>query len=899
MRHRSAVLIPACFLAVLLVAQMSIAIPAAVAESEPQWTYHGVAVSTNGTAKAGQDSCSYAGGAAIVWEQNTVLRAQAVSSSGTTSWDPNGAVVSTAVVTQSSPQIIEDDSNGVMIAWEYGAANSDIYAQRLNSAGAPQWGVTVGIAVCNAASSQEAPQMISDGAGGAIITWVDDRDGFNPGKVYAQRLDVNGTPQWTLNGIEICDRSAIAGDVGDIALCSDSSGGAIFAWPDNRDLNWDIYAQRVSGDGTRQWAANGERICFLAHDQTNPHITASAMAGAIIAWEDERNGNFDIYAQRIDGDCTRYWAENGIPVARNERDNQALEVCADGALGALVVWLDDPVLTPTASGDIRAQRIDSGGVVRWASEGVSVCTGDFQKLYPKMANDGWGGAVIGWYDYRSGHATAYMQSLDAAGNLEDTENGFAVSNDSLDIAGIPAIVRDGVGGGIISWIREDNNYLMAQRAVYENQYYFAEGTTRDGFAEYICIGNPYNTQATANITYVSADGSAFPPQFIDIPATSRATVNVAGWVGNGKDISAIVTASRVLPCERPMYFNYGGSWTGGHDAIAATAPASTWYFAEGSTLPGFEEWVCVLNTSGADANLTFRFQTEEAGEIVRTGTVAAGRRASFKVNDLLGAGYQTSLALESDQPIVAERPMYFNYSGMGGHSWTGGHVLAGVNYLRRAYYFAEGTTRSNFEEWLTLQNPNASDITVVAEYQMSDSTTATATYDVAANKRLTVYVPGAVGLEKDVSVKLTSDSDFLAERPMYFNYNGWGANWTGGHCVIGASAPGDRWFFGEGATIPGFHQYLCIQNPGAADASVSISYFPQGGAPIYTTPFTVPAHSRQTVFVNGSAGSDLQLSTAVELESGSKIVVERPMYFDYAGWTGGHDVVGGYIYTGP
>jgi hypothetical protein len=34
--------------------------------------------------------------------------------------------------------------------------------------------------------------------------------------------------------------------------------------------------------------------------------------------------------------------------------------------------------------------------------------------------------------------------------------------------------------------------------------------------------------------------------------------------------------------ERAMYFNYKG-WTGGHAAIAATAPANTWYFAEGYT----------------------------------------------------------------------------------------------------------------------------------------------------------------------------------------------------------------------------------------------------------------------------------------------------------------------------
>ncbi|MBU1670607.1 MAG: hypothetical protein KKF41_16135 [Actinobacteria bacterium] len=35
--------------------------------------------------------------------------------------------------------------------------------------------------------------------------------------------------------------------------------------------------------------------------------------------------------------------------------------------------------------------------------------------------------------------------------------------------------------------------------------------------------------------------------------------------------------------ERPMYFNYLGAWTGGHDVVGATSEATTWYFAEGYT----------------------------------------------------------------------------------------------------------------------------------------------------------------------------------------------------------------------------------------------------------------------------------------------------------------------------
>ena len=43
-------------------------------------------------------------------------------------------------------------------------------------------------------------------------------------------------------------------------------------------------------------------------------------------------------------------------------------------------------------------------------------------------------------------------------------------------------------------------------------------------------------------------------------------------------------------------------------------------------------------------------------------TVPAHSRGTFKVNDLLGADYQASLELESDQPVVAERSMYFAYA---------------------------------------------------------------------------------------------------------------------------------------------------------------------------------------------------------------------------------------------
>jgi len=220
-------------------------------------------------------------------------------------------------------------------------------------------------------------------------------------------------------------------------------------------------------------------------------------------------------------------------------------------------------------------------------------------------------------------------------------------------------------------------------------FYFAEGYTGGGFQEYLCLGNPGDEGTFATITYLFPDGTT-QEQEVELAANSRLTVNVNDVVGADKQVSAIVGCDDPIVAERPMYFDYQGTWTGGHDVVGASSPAETWYFAEGYTGTGFDEWICVLNPGDAPAALTFRFQTQEEGEKTVTGFgVPAHSRQSFKANDLLeGGSYQTSLALESTQPVVAERPMYFDYSGTGGWGWTGGHCVIGASELASAYYFA-------------------------------------------------------------------------------------------------------------------------------------------------------------------------------------------------------------------
>lgn len=431
--------------------------------------------------------------------------------------------------------------------------------------------------------------------------------------------------------------------------------------------------------------------------------------------------------------------------------------------------------------------------------------------------------------------------------------------------------------------------------------YFAEGTCRPGFDSYLCIQNPGDEDVGVTITYMLGDGTT-REQHLLAAKRSRSTVNVKGFLGEGDDavhdFSACVEAPAAsgIIAERPVYFTYGpGGWRGGHDVVAASSPAATWYFAEGYTGNGFDEWICVLNPGECDANLEFNFQTSEEGPLRRTGySVPARSRQTFKVNDVLGEGFQASLRLDSDQPVVAERVMYFDYMGTGAHGWQGGHCVMGATSLGKEFYFAEGCTREGFEEWITLQNPHTEPISVEAVYQVGQGQGAevVSAYDVGAESRLTLLVRDEVGEGKDVSIRLTSDADFLAERPMYFDYRYPGLEARGGHCVIGAASPAWQWHFAEGYTGAAFSQWLCLQNPGDQESMVEISYYTQEEGPLDCKAVTVPANSRDTIMVNEHAGAGYQLSCSVEVDSGPAVIVERPIYFNHDGRDGGHDVLG-------
>jgi len=139
--------------------------------------------------------------------------------------------------------------------------------------------------VCSSIDQQSAHALCSDGEGGAIIAWYDLRSGIDR-DIYSQKIDSKGNILWNINGTEICTYDY---DQGAPLICTDGYGGAIIAWVDERDIFGDIYAQRINSDGNTLWTPNGTGICVgIPYEQPNPRVCSDGTGGAIITWPDYR-----------------------------------------------------------------------------------------------------------------------------------------------------------------------------------------------------------------------------------------------------------------------------------------------------------------------------------------------------------------------------------------------------------------------------------------------------------------------------------------------------------------------------------------------------------------------------------------------------------------------------------
>lgn len=229
-------------------------------------------------------------------------------------------------------------------------------------------------------------------------------------------------------------------------------GGAIIVWQDKQNGNYDIYAKRVNNLGNTVWGGQfGSAVCTAPRGQLYPILEPDGTGGAIIAWADKRNifpstidTIYDIYAQRVGASGNMQWPD-GISVDTATGTQDILDMTPDGSGGAIIVWKD---FRNGNDYDIYAQRVGSSGVL-WTPNGTPIDISAYDQASPSITGDGAGGAIIAFRD--SGGVSG-----DDISSVKINSSGVIQWKSSVGTASrkqdFPRSVSDGAGGCIYTFM---------------------------------------------------------------------------------------------------------------------------------------------------------------------------------------------------------------------------------------------------------------------------------------------------------------------------------------------------------------------------------------------------------------------------------------------------------------
>jgi hypothetical protein len=331
-------------------------------------------------------------------------------------------------------------------------------------------------------------------------------------------------------------------------------------------------------------------------------------------------------------------------------------------------------------------------------------------------------------------------------------------------------------------------------------WYLAEGATHSGFSLFYLVQNPHPTEAAqVLVRYLRPTGAPLE-KLHTVPPHSRYNI----WVnleqlpeGSGQlplastDVSAVIASQNGVPVivERAMYLDRAGQFFGaGHEGAGITAPATTWFLAEGATGAYFDLFILVANPSAIAAPITATYLLPDGTTIVRSYAVAANSRFNIWVDleDPLLADTAVSTTIESTTgvPIIVERAMW--WPGPSNANWAEAHNSAGSTVTGVRWALAEGEQGGPraIETYILVANTSPSQGQAKVTLLFEDGTTTDAVFTLPANSRTNVnigaHLPQAVGRRFGALVESLGSSpvQIVVERAMYSNAGG--VRWAAG-----------------------------------------------------------------------------------------------------------------------
>jgi len=331
-------------------------------------------------------------------------------------------------------------------------------------------------------------------------------------------------------------------------------------------------------------------------------------------------------------------------------------------------------------------------------------------------------------------------------------------------------------------------------------WYLAEGSTSGDFALFYLLQNPNASAVTATIRYLLPFGQPPIVRSYILPPASRTTIAVdaEGPELASTDVSAMITGTLPIIVERAMYLSRPGQiFAAGHGAAGVTAPATSWFLAEGATGPFFDLFILLANPGDQPAQVSVNYLLLDGTTHSKSYTVPANGRMTIWVDDeqipadsgikpLDNVTVSSTITSTNGVPIIAERTMWWPSPALTAKYWTEAHNSAGATTTGTRWALAEGEVGGpqSAETYILIANTSAFAGSARVRLHFEDGAAQEQTFALPARSRTTVGVsaqfPGVNNRRFGAIVESLGGvpAQIVVERAMYTSPGG--VTWAAG-----------------------------------------------------------------------------------------------------------------------
>ncbi len=305
--------------------------------------------------------------------------------------------------------------------------------------------------------------------------------------------------------------------------------------------------------------------------------------------------------------------------------------------------------------------------------------------------------------------------------------------------------------------------------------FFPEGSTAPGFDTWILICNPNETAATVRIRLMNNAGPHDAGQ-VKVPARSRQTVRLGDLWPNQAEVATELISDIGIVAERSMYWDPNApalqpyEMRGGHASPGTGELSQNWYIAEGSTGGGFDTYVFIQNPGPSRAEVNVTFLSTGGAVASKAVSMAPGTRATLRTQDYAPDNFFVATRVTSDQPVAAERAMYWDKRvAQGAVNMQEGHSATGVIHCGTLWTVPEGSTGGGFDSWVLIANPFPTQTRAEVVFMTESGPTAPVSIVIPGNSRYTIRVSDYVSDDFHISTTVEAEGPIVVERAMYWD----------------------------------------------------------------------------------------------------------------------------------